>query len=83
MLEQLKENIIDPASTCYEDTLKYTNKIHTNILEGGKTDATLEYFNMKDYFQTNNVNEYYVIDQDRISELLKKEKLKHKFERVC
>ena len=28
----------------------HTQKIHTNILKGGRTDASLKYFNMKGYF---------------------------------
>ena len=54
--------------------------MHTNVLKGGKTDATLEYFNMNNYFQTETINEYYMIDLDRIQSLLKQNKLKDKFQ---
>ena len=47
----LKQGLIDPQIKIYEDLLIPTNKIHTNILKGGKTDAGLEYFNMNDYFK--------------------------------
>jgi len=47
----LKQSLIDAQIKGYEDVLFHTNKIHTNILKGGRTDATLEYFNMKDYFK--------------------------------
>ena len=47
----LKQRLMDPQVKSYEDVLVHTNKIHTNILKGGKTDATLEYFNMNDYFE--------------------------------
>lgn len=47
--------------------------IHTNVLKGGKTDASLEYFNMKDYFGMEIVTEYVVISQSDIKECLKKD----------
>jgi hypothetical protein len=51
MVMTLKQRLIDAQIKSYEDVLAPTNKIHTNILKGGKTDATLEYFNMNDYFK--------------------------------
>ena len=51
MVTTLKQGLIDAQIKSYEDLLIPTNKIHTNILKGGKTDATLEYFNMNDYFK--------------------------------
>jgi hypothetical protein len=50
-----KSCLIDPEIKVYEDALVYTNKIHTNILKGGLTDATLEYFNMNDYFKVEEI----------------------------
>ena len=47
----LKQGLIDAQIKSYKDLLIPTNKIHTNILKGEKTDATLEYFNMNDYFK--------------------------------
>ena len=41
MVKTLKERLIDNHSRDYEDVLVHTNKIHTNILKGGNTDATL------------------------------------------
>ena len=51
MVNNLKERLIDAHSHGYEDVLVHTNKMHTNILKGGNTDATLEYFDMNDYFK--------------------------------
>ena len=50
MVNILKEKLIDRHSQ-YEDVLYHTNKLHTNILKGGNTDANLEYFDIKDYFK--------------------------------
>jgi len=41
MVTTLKQGLIDAQIKSYEDLLIPTNKIHTNILKGGKTDATL------------------------------------------
>lgn len=41
MLDLIRENIIEPNEKTYADVLIHTNKIHTNVLDGGKTDASL------------------------------------------
>ena len=41
MVTTLKQGLIDAQIKSYEDLLIPTNKIHTNILKGGKTDARL------------------------------------------
>jgi len=51
MVRNIKERLVDNHARSYEDVLVYTNKIHTNILKGGNTDASLEYFDMNDYFK--------------------------------
>ena len=63
MVNNLKERLIDAHSHGYEDVLVHTNKMHTNILKGGNTDATLEYFDMNDYFKVEEIVEYYAIRQ--------------------
>jgi hypothetical protein len=52
MLQLIKQKIIEPNEKEPKDILIHTKKEHTNILNGGKTDAKLIYFNMKDYFRT-------------------------------
>ena len=71
MLTIIKDKIIEPNQQKYEDVLNYTNKEHTNILKGGKTDAALEYFNMRDYFKTENIVQYYTIKKTNIQKSLK------------
>lgn len=51
MLQIIKSKILLPHEERSEEVLEYTNKAHTNILKGGKTDASLEYFNIKYYFK--------------------------------
>ena len=41
MIGNLKDRLVDEHSKYYEDVLVHTNKIHTNVLKGGKTDASL------------------------------------------
>ena len=41
MIEIIKREIIEPNERIYEDVLVHTNKMHTNTLKGGRTDATL------------------------------------------
>ena len=53
-----------------------TNKIHTNILKGGSTDANLKYFNIKNYFKQRKINKYFAIDEDSLLNSLKKDVLK-------
>ena len=50
--------------------------MHTNVLKGGRTDACLEYFNMKDYFKFEGITQFYVINRENISSYLKKDLLK-------
>ena len=44
--------------------------MYTNVLKGGKTDASLEYFNMKDYFKVEKITEYYIINKHYIQNCL-------------
>ena len=41
MKSNLKRELVDFHSRRYEDVLIHTNMIHTNVLKGGSTDATL------------------------------------------
>ena len=40
-MEKIRCRYIEPYETKYEDILVHTHKINTNILKGGRTNATL------------------------------------------
>lgn len=72
MVRAIKEKIVEPNERSYDDVLVHTNRIHTDVFKGGKTDATLEYFNVKDYFKMENIVEYFTINKNYIQHYLKK-----------
>ena len=41
MIQNIKVRLVDAQSQSYEEVLVHTNKIHTNVLKGGETDAKL------------------------------------------
>jgi hypothetical protein len=79
MKKIIKQELIEPNEKSYEDVLVHTNKIHTNTLKGGRTDASLEYFDMSDYFKTEAITQVYCLDKNIIQSILKKDLLREMY----